>query len=229
MKGRWFQLAVVFSVALLSAARVAPGQSCAGKSDGMTCDAGTDAPQTLICVSGTCGPCTTNASVSPRFVDNGDGTITDRTTCLVWEKKDNAGGIHDLNNTYDWNGASTTFLGLLNTAVFAGHHDWRLPTAGGSPGALTGQPAEVESIQAGCPSNGGGCIAAAFDTNCGPYSGGDPPSTITSHHGCTVDGAGGTQACSCTPFYHYWSASNINAGSGAAWLMSTRLRFPQTV
>jgi hypothetical protein len=25
---------------------------------------------------------------APRFVDNHDGTITDRQSCLVWEKKD---------------------------------------------------------------------------------------------------------------------------------------------
>ena len=225
MEQRWVQLAMGLLVALLGTVHVAPAQSCAGKSDGMTCDAGTDAAQTLICVGGTCRPCTADLSAAPRFVDNLDGTITDRETCLVWEKKDNAGGIHDLNNLYDWNSAATVFLPLLNNPAspFAGHKDWRLPTAAGRPGSLTGQPAEIESIQAspsGCGGTpGGGCVATAFDTMCGPY--GDVPpdyaTFTTSHAGCTVDGSGGPP-CSCTPPYHYWSASSVSGAPGTAWL-----------
>jgi len=83
----------------------------------------------------------------PRFVDNGDGTVSDNQTHLVWEKKDDLGGIHDKDNFYTWapsgtlptGTAFTTFLGTLNngtssdgTAIsgcFAGHCDWRLPTS----------------------------------------------------------------------------------------------------
>jgi hypothetical protein len=88
-----------------------------------------------------------------RFVDNGDGTVTDRQTGLQWEKKDSAGGgenlnnPHDVDNFYSWNTvaggtiangtAFTDFLPRLNgassdgvtlTGCFAGHCDWRLPT-----------------------------------------------------------------------------------------------------
>ena len=73
------------------------------KADGTTCDAGTDLADALICTSGTCGQCTSFAG-SPRFVDNGDGTITDRQTCLVWEKKDQAGDLHDVYMRYSWAG-----------------------------------------------------------------------------------------------------------------------------
>ncbi len=38
----------------------------------------------------------------PRFVDNGNGTITDRQTGLMWEKKTTDGSIHDLYNSYSW-------------------------------------------------------------------------------------------------------------------------------
>ena len=40
------------------------------------------------------------------FVDNGDGTITDPGTGLMWEKKDDndTGGIHDVDNWYRWAG-----------------------------------------------------------------------------------------------------------------------------
>ncbi len=89
-----------------------------------------------------------------RFVDNGDGTVTDRQTGLQWEKKIDLDGVvvnpspHDADNRYLWNsgpgtspdgGVFVTFLALLNNctttdgttataAGFAGHCDWRLPT-----------------------------------------------------------------------------------------------------
>ena len=67
---------------------------------------------------------------APRsYTDNGDGTITDNTTGLMWEKKDRAGGIHDWGNQYTWSGSSygstnimdgtitTTFLAGLNAGT----------------------------------------------------------------------------------------------------------------
>lgn len=80
------------------------------------------------------------------LADNGDGTVTDPATRLVWEKKDDLGGIHDKDNLYSWSAtgtapdgtAFTTFLGTLNggassdgttvSGCFANHCDWRLPT-----------------------------------------------------------------------------------------------------
>lgn len=231
MERRLSHLTLILFATILGNARVARGVSCVGKPDGTSCDSGSDGASTMVCETDVCVPCTTNVSASPRFVDNGDGTITDRKTCLVWEKKDNAGGIHDLNNVYDWNGEFSVFLPLLNGPGFAGHQDWRIPTAAGRPGSLTGEDAEIESIQAspsGCGGTpGGGCIAAAFDTNCGPYDNGalpdDEPPYVTGNSGCTVDGV---SSCSCTPPSHYWSASNSNAGSGAAWLMCYTVAAP---
>jgi hypothetical protein len=101
-----------------------------------------------------------------RFVDNGDGTVTDNLTALQWEKKTNPDSTqnyadpHDADNTYSWdmlptnqNGiaadgtAFTSFLPALNSASFAGQSDWRLPSkeeiqtifgdACGDPGCLT--------------------------------------------------------------------------------------------
>ena len=74
----------------------------------------------------------------PRFTDNGDGTITDSTTGLMWEKKSDDTSIHAQGDTYTWStGAPTaqngtvfsTFLATLNAQpCFAGHCDWRLPS-----------------------------------------------------------------------------------------------------
>jgi Protein of unknown function (DUF1566)/Collagen triple helix repeat (20 copies) len=88
-------------------------------------------------------------STLPRFVDNGDGTVTDNTTGLMWEKKSAAGSgdLHDVGDTYLWgssgdvSGAATetlfsVFLTQINSnssvdgnsTRFANHCDWRIPT-----------------------------------------------------------------------------------------------------
>jgi len=51
------------------------------------------------------------AGAAPRYVDNGDGTILDQDTGLMWEKKvslDRMGSrenLHDADNCYPWHGA----------------------------------------------------------------------------------------------------------------------------
>lgn len=61
------------------------------------------------------------------FADNGDGTVTDRATGLMWMKADSgelkAGPRAD--GTLDWAGA-LDWAARLN---YAGHTDWRLPNA----------------------------------------------------------------------------------------------------
>ena len=95
------------------------------------------------------------ASAPTRFVDNGDGTICDNKTGLMWEKKNAEDGVsdysnpRDVDNTYTWTATAdgdfrnrdgtmfTDFLARLNNTVassmsdipFAGHTDWRIPTS----------------------------------------------------------------------------------------------------
>jgi len=57
-----------------------------------------------------------------RFVDNGDGTITDKATGLMWAKDGNGAGCNN-GNVIAWSAAITFIEGLS----FAGHDDWRLP------------------------------------------------------------------------------------------------------
>jgi len=61
------------------------------------------------------------------FTDNGDGTVTDHTTGLMWEKQSDDDSIHDKDNAYTWDNAFASKVATLNSTVFAGHNDWRVP------------------------------------------------------------------------------------------------------
>jgi len=52
-----------------------------------------------------------------NFTDNGDGTITDGATGLMWQKADNGQAVH-------WQAA----LSYARNLTLANHNDWRLPT-----------------------------------------------------------------------------------------------------
>lgn len=54
------------------------------------------------------------------FVDNGNGTVTDRATGLMWQKDGSSDGM-------TWQDAKE-YVNKLHTEKFAGHSDWRLPT-----------------------------------------------------------------------------------------------------
>ena len=62
------------------------------------------------------------------YTDNGDATVTDNRTGLVWEKKTDA----NVNAQYTWQEAFD-YVAALNAmnggGGFAGHNDWRLPNA----------------------------------------------------------------------------------------------------
>ena len=55
-----------------------------------------------------------------NFVDNGDQTVTDNATGLMWMKDDSQTGMN-------WE-ASLAWAQTKNAANFLGHNDWRLPT-----------------------------------------------------------------------------------------------------
>ncbi len=65
--------------------------------------------------------------VTNSFTDNGDGTVTDNLTGLMWEKLSDDGTIHDKDNTYTWADAFASKVATLNSSVFAGFSDWRVP------------------------------------------------------------------------------------------------------
>lgn len=82
-------------------------------------------------------------SAPGRFVDNGDETITDTMTGLMWEKKTTAVGsgpssmdVRDVDNKFTWEYAMNEYVDRLNgrlianatDGAFARHTDWRIPT-----------------------------------------------------------------------------------------------------
>jgi len=56
-----------------------------------------------------------------RFIDNGDGTVTDKKLGLMWAESDNLGNI-DWRQAKKW--ITYTFLYTIQTR----YEDWRLPT-----------------------------------------------------------------------------------------------------
>lgn len=62
------------------------------------------------------------------YTDNGDGTIRDNATGLIWEKLSADASIHNFARAYSWQDAFDVKIAALNTSpCFAGQCDWRLP------------------------------------------------------------------------------------------------------
>jgi hypothetical protein len=59
----------------------------------------------------------------PRFVDNGDGTITDNDSGLIWCKKDSFQIEHDWLDFQE----ALKFIDEMNKKDYLGFHDWRIP------------------------------------------------------------------------------------------------------
>lgn len=137
------------------------------------------------------------------YTDNGDGTITDHNTNLMWEKKDDSDGIHDRDNTYTWSGPSvgesnimdgtisTTFLAALNAGEgFAGHTDWRIPSIRELQGIV--DYADTSPAVDAAFHQEGGC-AGCLDLT--------------------------VPACSCTASDSYWSSTSFAAIPMGAWFV----------
>jgi hypothetical protein len=81
-----------------------------------------------------------------RYIDNGDGTVNDLDTLLMWEKKESGTSstfdtrrvgncLHCVDDRYRWNTAMSEWLSTVNGRTnsdvgqtgFAGFEDWRMP------------------------------------------------------------------------------------------------------
>ncbi|MEC7640642.1 MAG: DUF1566 domain-containing protein [Nitrospinota bacterium] len=63
-------------------------------------------------------------AASPPFIDNRNGTLTDKKSGLMWQKTDS---YHDLKKGLNWYDA-LDYVMQKNGEGFAGYRDWRLPT-----------------------------------------------------------------------------------------------------
>ena len=127
---------------------------------------------------------------SLRYEDNGDGTITDMNTGLIWERKSGEAGLHYHDNHFVWTpgpGSVWEWIGLLNMengSGFAGHADWRIPNL-----------RELQSIVD--YQNSGPATADVFNTGCAP--------------GCSLG------ACSCTEPAPVWTSTSFRSDPTLAW------------
>jgi hypothetical protein len=112
-----------------------------------------DASGTVIQCAGTGQDGDLRKGAPLAYVDNGNGTITDKDTGLVWEKLSMDGSVHDVSNTYTWDNAFSVHVAMLNSTNFAGHTDWRLPNV-----------KELESIVN--YQNVAPFVSPAFNNNC---------------------------------------------------------------
>jgi len=61
--------------------------------------------------------------MAKRFIDNGDGTVTDTETGLMWKQTD---GFQDESFFHTWMKAYD-YIRELNNSKFSGYIDWRMP------------------------------------------------------------------------------------------------------
>jgi hypothetical protein len=87
------------------------------------------------------------------YVDNGDGTISDTRTGLMWEKLSDDDSIHDKDHEYTFANALAVKIALLNQTAFAGYTDWRLPNVSELQSLVnygTFAPAVSPELNSGC-------------------------------------------------------------------------------
>ena len=65
-----------------------------------------------------------NSAWPARHIDQGDETVADKKSGLLWQQGDS---YHELKKGMNWYQA-LEYVDLKNTEKFAGHDDWRLPT-----------------------------------------------------------------------------------------------------
>ena len=66
----------------------------------------------------------TGTGWAASYEDNGNGTVTDETSGLLWQQADS---YHELKKGMNWYEA-LEYVALKNSEKFAGFDDWRLPT-----------------------------------------------------------------------------------------------------
>ncbi len=191
----------------------------------------------------TCSPHTPTPTPTPCLQDNGDGTITDGCTGLMWEKKDQAGGLHDYGALYTWAGACTGNSWLCQpNAAAADTCAAQTGSALGCAQCVTGT-CIVDPNHSGAattiwdwlsqlnssgfagyndwqiPGLGGDGLTPELDSILAapwPCSAFGPPCVAAPFNTDCSSGCDVT-TCSCTRSAPYWCATSLAIAPGAAW------------
>ncbi|PYQ00779.1 MAG: hypothetical protein DMF83_27290 [Acidobacteria bacterium] len=134
------------------------------------------------------------------YQNNGDGTITDLNTGLMWEQKiRDSEGLHDVFQAFPWDSATPTIWDWLEEVNaeggtgLAGYNDWRIPNV-----------KELQSIV----DYGKFILAVDPAFNNGPGFNNGPFFPSCSVAECSLTGPG-----------DYWSATSFDISPFNAWLV----------
>ena len=128
-----------------------------------------------------------------RYQNNGDGTITDLNTGLIWEQKiRDIRSLHDVTLTFAWDSVAATiwdWLEQVNTeggTGLAGHNDWRIPNV-----------KELQSI-----------------VDYGTFS---PPVDVAFNHNPGMLATCSVAECSLTGVGNHWTSTTVALNTVMAW------------
>jgi hypothetical protein len=172
-------------------------------------------------------------SALPHFVDNGDGTVTDNWTGLMWEKKTgtyngaNTGSADDVNNLYTWGASGSAADGTLFSVFLASLNggDYYNPAAGQLINIFTPPPPDSR------PSGpAGNCLAHHCDWRI-PTIGELVSILDYNAPGCAFPPGGGAcidPAFGPTQVGEYWSISTVTGSPQVAWEVTFFVGFIET-
>ena len=130
------------------------------------------------------------------YQNNGDGTITDLNTGLMWEQKirdiDGGEGLHHVGRVFPWDSAAPTIWDWLeevnteNGTGLAGYNDWRIPNV-----------KELQSI-----------------VDYGTFS---PPVDVAFNHNPGMLATCSVAECSLTGVGNHWTSTTVALNTVMAW------------
>lgn len=171
------------------------------------------------------------AGHSRSFVDNGNGTITDNITGLVWQKKEDLNNSpvncstemgscanpHDADNRYSWTVGATAFNGSVVTVLLEQlnnrcNNDVTVPCASDGDCAVPGGPCGFAGHRDWRLPNASELQSVLNYEIFGP-------TTFSAFNvGCSVScNVADANTCSCTPSVPYWSSTTYQGVTLDAW------------